>query len=128
MHPYLLLHGVRVSTWGLFVFLGGASLLGSGRACARFRGLSTDAVDLSWPFLMAGGFLGAHLYYLLAVARWPSVSVSWADLLNPFAGTAVQGGILGGFAAAWMYSRASGLSPLKLADVLSPGGALAQGI
>jgi phosphatidylglycerol:prolipoprotein diacylglycerol transferase len=128
MHPYWVVHGLNVSVWGLFVFLGGASLLGTGRVCARFRGLSLDAVDMSWPFLMAGGILGAHLYYLLAVARWPWVPMSHAELLNPFAGTAVQGGILGGLAAAWMYSRVRGIRVHKLADVLSPGGALAQGI
>jgi phosphatidylglycerol:prolipoprotein diacylglycerol transferase len=128
MHPYLVLHGLQISTWGLFVFLGGVSLLGSGRLCARFRGLSSDEVDWSWPFLMAGGFLGAHFYYLIAVARWPFAPVSWANLLNPFAGTAVQGGIIGGLAAAWLYSKVRGISVLRLADTLSPGGALAQGV
>jgi phosphatidylglycerol:prolipoprotein diacylglycerol transferase len=128
MHPYLVLDGLRISTWGLFVFLGGASLLVSGRICARYRRLSPEDVDWSWPLLMAGGFLGAHLYYLLAVARWPFAPLSWTDLLNPFAGTAVQGGMLGGLAAAWAYSKVRGIGVLKLADALSPGGALAQGI
>jgi phosphatidylglycerol:prolipoprotein diacylglycerol transferase len=77
---------------------------------------------------MVGGFIGAHLYYLFAVVRWPFHPVPSGALLDIFDGTAVQGGILGGICAAAVFLRRRGLSFLPVCDVLSPGGALAQGI
>lgn len=129
MFPELILSPhLRVGTWGLLVSLACLSVLWLGRANATARGLPPEAVTRIWPALLWGGFAGAHLYYLLAVAGWPLHRLPLAAVANVFSGTAVQGGILGGAAAAALSCRLEGLPLLSLCDALAPAGALAQGI
>lgn len=129
MYPAIILSpDLRISTWGLLVFLAGLSVLWLGRVNAPARGLSPEVVERLWPALLLGGFAGAHLYYLLAVAGWPLHRLPLGSVANIFAGTAVQGGILGGAAAAALYCRLRDLPLLSLCDALAPAGALAQAV
>jgi phosphatidylglycerol:prolipoprotein diacylglycerol transferase len=124
----LVVHDLRVSTWGLLVTLAALSVLWLGRADAPAKGLPPDLIERLWPGLLLGGFVGAHAYYMIAVGGWPLHHYPLADILNIFAGTAVQGGLLGGAAAAMMLMRWKKLPLLPLCDALSPAGALAQAI
>lgn len=129
MFPAIILSpDFRVSTWGLLVSLAGLSVLWLGRVNAPARGLPPEVVERLWPALLLGGFAGAHLYYLLAVAGWPLQRQPLGAVFNIFSGTAVQGGILGGAAAAALYCRLRELPLLSLCDALAPAGALAQAI
>jgi len=119
---------LSVNSWGLFVFIAALAVLWFGRINAPARGLPPALIERLWPWLLLGGFAGAHLYYLVAVAGWPFHRAAFGELCNIFSGTAVQGGILGGACAAAVYLRRKGYPILPVCDVLSPGGALAQGV
>lgn len=130
MFPLLFLTpSLRISAWGVCVFLAALAVLGLGRVNAPARGLPAALVERLWPWLLLGGFAGAHLYYLVAVADWPLRRAAPGVVLNIFNGTAVQGGILGGACAAAAYLWwTGGSSFLSLCDVLAPGGAWAQAL
>jgi phosphatidylglycerol:prolipoprotein diacylglycerol transferase len=129
MLPYLFLSpSLRLSVWGLFVSLAALAVLLLGRRDARALGLAAGSVERLWPWLLFGGFAGAHLYYLAAVAGWPRRALPPLDVANIFAGTAVQGGLLGGALAAALYLRRTKAPALPLFDALSPAGAAAQAL
>src|SRR5258708_3793111 len=98
-----------LSSWGLLVSCAALSVLWLGRRNASARGLSAETVERLRPWLILGGFAGAHIYFLLAVRHWPFAPVSLAQLGDIFAGTAIQGGLWGGACAAAAYSRFKGL-------------------
>lgn len=127
MYPEIVLsHSLAISTWGLMVSLAAVSVLWLGRVDAPARGLSAEAIEGLWPWLILGGFAGAHLYHLVVVSGWPLRAVPYSEAANIFAGTAVQGGFFGGACAAAIYLRRKGLPFLSFCDALSPAGALAQ--
>lgn len=119
---------IHLSTWGLFVSAAALAVLWLGRRNAPARGISAEIVEGAWPWLVFGGFFGAHLYYLIVVGGWPFHHVPFAGLINPFSGTAVQGGLLGGIIAAAAFLRYRKISFLGFCDVLAPAGALAQAL
>lgn len=129
MFPVIELSGAwRIHTWGLLVFVAALSVLWLGRRNAPARGLPPELVERSWPWLLSCGLLGAHVYYLLVVERWPLRPLPAEALVNVFSGTAVQGGLLGGVAAAAVFLRREGRPLLPFCDALSPAGALAQAV
>lgn len=119
MLPYLPLpFGLRVPAWNLFQLLAILSLLSVGLGMARHRGIPKSVIWGVWPWAVAGGVVGAHLYYLLVVGG--------PALLNPMRGSAIQGGIIGGVLAAYLFLRRRKQDFLPVLDVLAPGGALAH--
>lgn len=129
MYPWIdLPHSPAISSWGLMVSLAAVAVLWLGRLNAPARGLSPELVERLWPWLILGGFFGAHFYYLAAVSGWPLHKVPAAQVWNIFKGTAVQGGFLGGACAAAVCLRWKGVPLLPLCDALSPAGALAQAL
>jgi len=121
-------HSLRLSTWGVMVFLAALAVLWLGRINAPARGMPPELIERSWPWLFLGGFLGAHFYYLIVVDGWPLRHLPLRNIVNIFSGTAVQGGIIGGVCAAAVYLRWEGYPFLPFCDALSPAGALAQAI
>src|SRR5690348_10628746 len=100
MFPIIRLGALAIPTWGLLVSIAALSVLWVGRINSNARGLSPEFVEEAWPGLLLGGFIGAHLYYLAAVLGWPLREAPMRDIVDIFSGTAVQGGLLGGAAAA----------------------------
>lgn len=129
MYPAIVLSdALRISTWGVMVSVAALAVLWLGRRNAPARGLDAELVEWLWPWLILGGFLGAHVYYLAAVAGWPFRALPWAQVLNAFNGTAVQGGFLGGAGAAAACLRWKRRPFLPFCDALAPAGALAQAL
>ena len=78
-------------------------------------------------FLLPLGIIGARLYYV--VFKWEEYAADPISILYIWnGGLAIYGGIIGGALAAWIYAIRHRLSLAKLADIIIPGVALAQGI
>ncbi len=105
---------------------------------ARRRGEDPDHVWQLFPWVLIAGIVGARLGWVL-----PSLgSLSHEPLLvfgaqlpwqfRVFAiwegGISIQGAVVGGALAVWLYCRGYNLRFLKWADIIVPGLALAQAI
>lgn len=112
--------------WEFCVAAGCVLLLAGSWRAAPLRGVPRAGLLGAWALALLGGFAGAHVYYILVASPVPLAARGWSEWLDLPAGTAVQGGVIGGFAVLWAYARARGLSPWDVMDVLAPGGAAAQ--
>ncbi|MBI3550518.1 MAG: prolipoprotein diacylglyceryl transferase [Elusimicrobia bacterium] len=128
MHPFLVVFGREVPLWSVFVDAACVVAIVAGHLEARRRGVDRRALLSMWPWAILGGFVGAHAYFLLAASARALSDRPAAGALNLFQGTSVQGGLIGGALASWAYLRFMGQDALRVFDVCSPGGALAQGV
>ncbi|MBI3552658.1 MAG: prolipoprotein diacylglyceryl transferase [Elusimicrobia bacterium] len=116
---------IQLKTWGLMNSLAlGVALVGASHE-ARYRRVDPRVLLRMWPWVIASGVLGAHLYWWAAAAEGER---SLGAFFRVIEGTAIQGGMIGGVLAALVFLRRRGLSVLGHLDVLAPGGALAHGI
>ena len=87
------------------------------------------AVDVALYALIAG-IVFAHLAsILLDLPKNPSEL--WSGIFSPSGGVrglSFHGGLIGGIGAAWLYTRRKGINFLAMADLCSPGLAVAYGI
>src|SRR6266404_2378544 len=125
MLPVIDLGGLRIWTWGLMNALALVSALVIALHEARYRRVDSSSLLRMWPWVVFSAIIGAHLYYLAAVGR---DSLSLRDFYRVVAGTAIQGGVIGGALAILVYLKRRRLNPLPILDVLSPGGAFAHGV
>ena len=104
---------------------------------AKRRGLDTDIVWDSLPWVVLGGVIGARIWHILT----PPASMveqgitTWYYLTHPLeaiaiwrGGLGIPGAVAGGALALYIYSRKRGFSFLLWADIIAPGLALAQAI
>ena len=116
------------SLWALSAAAAAAAAFLCALREARAARVDPETVWEAWPWAILGGFLGARLYYLAAaggaaVFAWSS----WSGL-NLFRGTSIQGGMLGGLLALFLYMRRRRLPVLPLLDAFAPGAALAHAV
>jgi phosphatidylglycerol---prolipoprotein diacylglyceryl transferase len=128
VHPVLDIAGWRVPAWGLLNALACVVVLGGALVSARRRDVAPLLLLNLWPWLMLGGVVGGHLYYMLVGSDVPLHERSPADVLDVFRGSAVQGGFVGGGLAALIYLRVAQAPVLAVLDVLAPAGAMAQAL
>lgn len=137
MHSILFYIGpVPIRAYGLMLWI--ALIVGlfvSVRMARRTKIKSDHVVDVTLYSVLAG-VVGAHLVSILLDLPYylndPSQILSlWQGMLSPsggLRGLSFHGGLIGGIAAALLYTRKKNISFLAMADVCSPGLALAYGI
>ena len=129
---------IVVHWYGIMIMLG--VLLASYLSLreAKRRGEDPDHVWQLFPWVLIAGILGARLGWVL-----PSMGNLSHDPLVVFGaqlpwqfrvfaiwegGISIQGAVVGGALAVWLYCRGYNLRFLKWADIIVPGLALAQAI
>ncbi len=128
INPVLLHAGsLHLGWYGLALALAIVVALLVAQREARRRGLDADAVLHVAGWAVAGGLIGARV--LFVVDHWPKyASEPLASLAFQEGGLAIQGALLGGFVAAFLYARRAGLPVLVLADAAAPAVVLGQAI
>jgi phosphatidylglycerol---prolipoprotein diacylglyceryl transferase len=118
---------LHVGWYGVAVALAVAVALLVVRSEARRRQLDPDEVMRVAGWAVIGGFVGARLLFVLD--HWSTYA---ADPMRSFAvqegGLAIQGALLGGFVAAFLYARHARLPVLTLADAAAPAVVVGQAI
>lgn len=114
--------------WAASAFLAAAAAFLSALREAPRAGADPEDVWGVWPWALAGGLVGARLYFLLAVGGDPVFAWSSWQGLNLFRGTSIQGGVLGGLAGVLLYARRRAVAALPLLDAFAPGAALAHAL
>lgn len=129
MYPILLeVGGLRLSSYGVLVAAALLVALWVASGEARRKGLDPAVVgDLALPVVLAG-FAGGRLAYVIG---WEP-ELLWRDPVGVLAvwrgGLAIQGGIVGGFAAGLWFCRRRRLSLWAVGDALAPAIILGQAI
>ena len=104
---------------------------------AKRRGLDTDIVWDSLPWVVIGGVIGARIWHILTppasmVEQGITTLYYLTHPLDAIAiwrgGLGIPGAVAGGALALYLYSRRRGFSFLLWADIIVPGLALAQAI
>ena len=117
----------HVGWYGLAIGLAITVALLVVRREAPRRGLDPDAVLRVAGWAVAGGLVGARV--LFVVDHWPAyASEPLSSLAFQEGGLAIQGALLGGFVAAFLYARYARLPVLTLADAAAPAVVLGQAI
>jgi len=126
MHPELSF-GPFANSWKLIVGVACALTLPVMLYEARYRGLPARLVLRVWPCVLLGGFLGAHLYFILTHPRYLD-SHPVRDFLDIFTGLSVQGCVIGGVGAVVLMLRLVDRPALPFLDMMAPAVALSQAI
>jgi phosphatidylglycerol:prolipoprotein diacylglycerol transferase len=127
MQPYLNFLGREIPTFGIMVLLG----IGAGSLTA-YLNCKINRINYSDPMLtacmaFAGAVIGSKI--LKPLINIPSVIINWeryaqvpvGDFLAWFFGeTVFYGGLLGGFAGAYIFCKCFKVPFLKMADILAP--------
>jgi phosphatidylglycerol:prolipoprotein diacylglycerol transferase len=104
---------------------------------AKRRGLDTDIVWDSLPWVVIGGVIGARIWHILTppasmVEQGVTTLYYLTHPLDAIAiwrgGLGIPGAVAGGALALYLYSRKRAFSFLLWADIIVPGLALAQAI
>lgn len=118
---------LHLSWYGLAVALAISVALLVARHEAQRRRLDPDAMLRVAGWAVAGGLVGARA--LFVIDHWPDYA---SDPLSSVAfqegGLAIQGALIGGFVAAFLYARHARLPVLVLADAAAPAVVLGQAI
>ena len=128
MHPILFKYGpIEIRFYGLMYVV--AIVVGTYIIKAETRrkgiGLTQDEVLNFIIWTVAGGIVGARLYYVIFNAgfylRYPAeIPAVWHG------GLAIHGGLMGGVAAAWFYLRRKRVPFWRMADSVAPALILGQ--
>ncbi len=122
MHPVLFKYGfIEIRFYGLMyvVAIVVASFLIKSEVRRRKIDLGPDEVTNFIIWVMIGGVVGARLYYVLFnpgyYITYPAeIPAVWHG------GLAIHGGLIGGFAAAWVYLRRHNVLFWQMADAVAP--------
>ncbi len=80
-----------------------------------------------WPYAFFGGLIGARLWEVAFL--WEYYRTAPLQVLALWeGGLSIQGGVLGGLLACWLYTRAHGISFGRFLDGLAPSLLLGQAI
>ncbi|MBN2407230.1 MAG: prolipoprotein diacylglyceryl transferase [Elusimicrobia bacterium] len=126
MYPRLFsISGLTIHTYGVFVAIGALLGLHLAIRAARFRSVPANFINQLFAGTLLSGFAGARMGYVVISLKWyldnPSKIIAVWD-----GGLVYWGGFIGG--ALWIVyaCRKAGYDILSVADVLSPGLALAH--
>jgi phosphatidylglycerol:prolipoprotein diacylglycerol transferase len=129
MHPYLIQSDSFALRWeNVLIILGILGGLGLAWRLAKPKGEAyRDALlDLS-IWLIPAGFLGARLWEVLWT--WEEYAGRPFEILAVWdGGLSIQGGLLGGGLAAFIFARRRGLRVWELLDILAPAALVGQAL
>ncbi len=121
------LFGFDIRWYGILIAIGAvaAALIAMARE-KKLRLPKDTAINIALLCLPAG-IVCARIYYV--IFSWDYYGAHPAEIFDiRGGGLAIYGGVIGGVIAGLIYSRAKRVSFLRLADMVAPGLALAQGI
>ena len=96
-------------------------------ARAPLAGLRPGDIEELLPWLVAFGFIGARLYFV--VLSWEHYQNNLMEILQVWkGGLSIYGGLAGGLVAIVMFARKRGLSAMKILDLTALSVPLAQGL
>lgn len=117
--------GIEIALYGVIIAIG---MLLAINLVALVAKKSGQNADMYWDLAIVSiitGVIGARLYYV--IFSWDSYK---DNLLNVFnlrqGGLAIYGGIIGGFAAMFVFAKVKKQRSILLADTVVPGIALGQ--
>lgn len=127
MHPILFKLGpITVHTYGFMIAVGMISAILLSLYRGKKLGFNTDVIMDLGLYGILGGVLGAKV--LFWIVELPNIIHDTNYILKTLSdGFVVYGGIIGGIAAGYIYSRIKGFKFLEYLDLIVPTIALAQG-
>jgi phosphatidylglycerol:prolipoprotein diacylglycerol transferase len=130
MHPVLIAIGpIQIRFYGLMyvvAIITGYFLLKS-EVKRRGINLSTDDIMNFIFWVVLGGIIGARIYYV--AFSWEYYKLDWKEIPAIWhGGLAIHGGIIGGFLAAYAYTRKKGVPFFAMGDSVAPGLILGQAL
>jgi phosphatidylglycerol:prolipoprotein diacylglycerol transferase len=118
---------LNLKFYGLFLIVGVLVGLASSFKVARFWSLSAEDVVLMFSYCIAGGALGARLYWVALC--WPVFVKHPGEIFNTaHGGLSIHGCILGVFLSLALYCRLHGGKTLSCFDFICTSLPLAQAI
>lgn len=129
MYPVLVQFGTfEIRSYGVIVALSFFLGLWLSAKEARRKGLDPALVQDFAFYALAGGIVGARLYFVLFSKPAYFLQNPWEIVAVWHGGIGVIGALVGGFLTALWYCRRKNLSFWRFADVLAPGVALGQAV
>lgn len=127
MHPILFKLGpVTVHTYGFMIAIGMVSAILLSLYRGKKLGFNTDVIVDLGLYGILGGVIGAKV--LFWIVELPNIIHDTNYILKTLSdGFVVYGGIIGGIATGYIYSRIKGFDFLEYLDLIVPTIALAQG-
>ena len=117
--------GIEIALYGVIIAIG---MLLAINLVALVAKKSGQNADLYWDLAIVSiitGVIGARLYYV--IFSWDSYKNNLMEIFNlRQGGLAIYGGIIGGFAAMFVFAKVKRQRPVLLADTAVPGIALGQ--
>ena len=126
MQPEIELGPLTLQTFGIMFSL---AFVAAGALIARRLKEIGKPVDWAYEFVfaaLAGGFIGARLYYM--AQNWDAVQDDFFGQVFSGEGLVWYGGALGGAAASFLWARWRGFLSLALLDLAAPALALGYAI
>lgn len=127
MHPILFKLGpVTVHTYGFMIAIGMVSAILLSLYRGKKLGFNTDVIVDLGLYGILGGVIGAKV--LFWIVELPNIIHDTNYIFKTLSdGFVVYGGIIGGIATGYIYSRIKGFNFLEYLDLIVPTIALAQG-
>jgi phosphatidylglycerol:prolipoprotein diacylglycerol transferase len=121
------LGNLAVKWYGLFIMCGVIAAALLAHRIAPLKGEDPEHIWGLLPWLVVFGILAARIVY--GIVRYDTFDspIEWFTKFRQ-GGIAIQGAVVGGCIAGWVYCRVKGLRFLRWADIIAPGLSLAQGI
>ena len=121
----LTIGGFTIHGYGLMIGIG--IIAAYWAADYRSKRYHLDPDHLFWILIwgVGCGLLGAKLLYYITI--WKEILADPGELLDVTGGFVVYGGIIGGIAAGYVFSRVKKIDFLRYLDLVAPSIALAQG-
>ena len=117
--------GIEIALYGVIIGIG---MLWAISLVAYVAKKSGQNADMYWDLAIVSvisGVIGARLYYV--IFSWDSYKNNLMNIFNlRQGGLAIYGGIIGGFAAMFVFAKIKKQRPVLLADTAVPGIALGQ--
>lgn len=127
MYPILLHIGsFELHSYGVIFLLSFVAGLWLARKEAARKGLDPALVSDFSFYALAGGIIGARLYFIAFSEPLHYLSRPWEVFAVWQGGIGVIGSLIGGFLVAVWFCRRKHIALLGFADILAPGVALAQ--
>lgn len=119
------LFGIEIALYGVIIAIGMLLAINLVALVAKKSGQNTEMYwDLAIVSIITG-VIGARLYYV--IFSWDSYKDNLLNIINlRQGGLAIYGGIIGGFAAMFVFAKIKKQRPVLLADTAVPGIALGQ--